>query len=67
MRRRINRHDLTDDTDSPHHALEEFDGVLTLDDPPPLALYDEELWSELAAARTKVRELEMRVVEAARE
>lgn len=62
MRRRLDR-DLRDCTACPHHYMFEIKGELHLD-VPPLALYDEALWTELETARQRVHEIEERVLAA---
>ena len=63
MRRRIDLHEISDATVRPHHYLNEYDGVLSLEDPPD-ALYDEALWQELVDARNRLRDVESRVCHA---
>lgn len=63
MRRRVDPSDLSDCTTRPHLYLDEFDGVLTLDVPPPV-LRDEALWAELRAAEDHLREVRARVARA---
>lgn len=66
MRRRIDtRESFRDVTTSPHLALSEYDGVVSLDDP-PLLLEDSALWDELRAAQDHLRDVEDRVLSAAR-
>ncbi len=64
MKRRIDVRDLSDVTCFPHHYLDEYDGNLTLEDP-PLVLEDDALWEELKAARAHLDDLEKRVRAAA--
>lgn len=65
MRRRLDLHEgISDCSTRPHHYLDEYDGALTLGDP-PLALYDDGLWSELLEAQQRLGDAERRVVLAA--
>lgn len=67
MKRRIQNWDeMTDITASPHLYLDEYDGELSLHTPPPL-LEDDALWAELLAAQKHLREVEARVLAAAKE
>lgn len=64
MRRRIDTHEgLSDCSTRPHHYLNEYDGELHLEEPPP-ALYDEALWAELVEAQQRLRDVEGRVMAA---
>lgn len=61
-RRRIDTFEtVSDETTRPHLYLSRFEGELQLDDPPPLALYDEAMWAELREAQDRLREVERRV------
>lgn len=64
MRRRIDIYEgISDCSTRPHHYLNEYDGNLNLEDPPP-ALYDETLFAELTEAQQRLRDVERRVMAA---
>ncbi len=60
MRRRISTHEsFRDVTAEPHHYLDEYEGTLSLLDP-PLLLEDDALWSELQTAQAALRRVATR-------
>jgi hypothetical protein len=65
MRRRIDSTEAhyRDESDSPHHRLDLYDGKLTVHDPLPV-LRDEALWAKLQAAYDHVAKLERAVLNA---